>query len=124
MRAARSFSSGGYLLDVLLDMTPTLAIPRIEASGHAGAIQGLSRDGGSADHRRINLDAPSGHPRMGPVVLCQRASLPPGRSRRFSLAHGESAYWWDGKRIEPLARAGVYWDGSDRAGHDKVVAIG
>jgi hypothetical protein len=38
MRTARSLSSGGYFLDVLLDMTPTLPIPRIEVSGHAGAI--------------------------------------------------------------------------------------
>jgi hypothetical protein len=39
MRTARSLSSGGYFPDLLLDMTPTLPIPRIEVSGHAGAIQ-------------------------------------------------------------------------------------
>jgi len=36
IRTARAFSSGGYLLDVFPDMTPTF--PRFGVSGHAGAV--------------------------------------------------------------------------------------
>ena len=63
IRTARSFSSGGYLLDVFPDMTPTF--PRFGVSGHAGAVQqaGVAGSRVAGGHRaatRSALDAVRG----------------------------------------------------------------
>ena len=72
IRTARSFSSGGYLLEVFPDMTPTL--PRIGVSGHAGAVQFADLESGLTAESNTSRQRATVGP-QAPVAEGQMRSL-------------------------------------------------